>query len=213
MLQRPTIERPVDGSWRVLFWCWWSSAPTCPGRSVKIRIIDFLCVHEHRPALAVWCVHEQRPTGRICLPDRPTERQGYAQIPQARPTTAQKERGQCGARVARYLGPNTPAALRTGRGSPFRFLCSRFALCVDFVFTEARGYGWSLGFVGAVRTAAGDGGSQENPFVMNGARRGAPGAGAFGAFRPPPPPGSQFTPRRFFHTNIARRSKKQPIGT
>ena len=31
---------------------------------------------------------------------------------------------------------------------------------------------------------------------MNGARRGAPGAGAFGAFRPPPPPGSQFTPSR-----------------
>ena len=32
---------------------------------------------------------------------------------------------------------------------------------------------------------------------MNGARRGAPGAGAFGAFRPPPPPGSQFTTSRF----------------
>ena len=46
VLQRPTIERPVDGSWRVLFRCWWSP-PTCPGRSVKIRIA-FLCVHEHR---------------------------------------------------------------------------------------------------------------------------------------------------------------------
>ena len=43
MLQRPTIERPVDGSWRVLFRCWWS-APICPGRSVIIRI-DFFCVH------------------------------------------------------------------------------------------------------------------------------------------------------------------------
>ena len=41
-LQRPTTERPVDGSWRVLFRCWWS-APTCPGRSVKIRIDLFLC--------------------------------------------------------------------------------------------------------------------------------------------------------------------------
>ena len=27
VLQRPTIERSVDGSWRVLFRCWWS-APT-----------------------------------------------------------------------------------------------------------------------------------------------------------------------------------------
>ena len=32
---------------------------------------------------------------------------------------------------------------------------------------------------------------------MNGARRGAPGAGAFGAFRPPPPPGSQFIQMKF----------------
>ena len=103
---------PVDGSWRVLFRCWWS-APTCPGRSVKIRI-DFCCVHEHRRWPSVWCVHEQRPTGEIRFPDRPTERPGYAQIARARPTTAQKERGPYGARVARYLGPNTPAALRTG---------------------------------------------------------------------------------------------------
>ena len=42
VLQRPTIERPVGGSWRVLFRCWWS-APTCPGRSVKIRIETKLC--------------------------------------------------------------------------------------------------------------------------------------------------------------------------
>ena len=42
VLQQPTTERPVDGSWRVLFRCLWA-APTCPGRSVKIRI-DFLCV-------------------------------------------------------------------------------------------------------------------------------------------------------------------------
>ena len=34
---------------------------------------------------------------------------------------------------------------------------------------------------------------------MNGARRGASGAGAFGAFRPPPPRGSQFIPSRFLH--------------
>ena len=41
VLQRPTIERPVDRSWRVLFRCWWS-APTCPGRSVKFELL-FLC--------------------------------------------------------------------------------------------------------------------------------------------------------------------------
>ena len=35
--------RPVEP--QVLFMCWWS-APTCPGRSVKIRIGKF-CVHEH----------------------------------------------------------------------------------------------------------------------------------------------------------------------
>ena len=41
---------------------------------------------------------------------------------------------------------------------------------------------------------------------MNGARRGAPGAGAFGNFRPPPPPGSQFTTSRlcfYFYTHIS----------
>ena len=35
-----------------------------------------------------WCVHEQRPTGKIRLPDRPTERPGNAQTARARPTTA-----------------------------------------------------------------------------------------------------------------------------
>ena len=79
VLQRPTIERPVDGSWRVLIRCRWS-APTCPGRSVKNRIVFCVCVCSRTPALAVWCVHEQRPTGEIRLPDRPTERPGYAQI-------------------------------------------------------------------------------------------------------------------------------------
>ena len=55
----------------------------------------------------------------------------------------------------------------------------------------------------ALCTGAGDSGPQENPFVVNGARRGAPGAGAFGAFRPPPPPGSQFATSRFrFYTHI-----------
>ena len=45
-------------------------------------------------------------------------------------------------------------------------------------------------------------GFRGKPFAMNGARRGAPGAGAFGAFRPPPPPGSQFIPSRFLHTHF-----------
>ena len=42
---------------------------------------------------------------------------------------------------------------------------------------------------------------------MNGARRGAPWAGAFGALRPPPPPGSQFTPSSFFYTQISMAAK------
>ena len=47
-------------------------------------------------------------------------------------------------------------------------------------------------------------GFREKPCAMNGARRRAPGAGAFGAFRPSPPPGSQFTTSRFcFYTHIS----------
>ena len=89
VLQRPTIERSVDGSWRVLFMCWWSTPTHAQvDQSVKLRI-GFFYVHEHRrwPS-GVWCVHEQRPTGEIRLPDRPTERPDYAQLPRARPTTA-----------------------------------------------------------------------------------------------------------------------------
>ena len=71
VLQRPTIERPVDGSWRVLFRCWWS-AFTCPGRSVKIRI-EKKCVHEHRR----WpsgVFMNNAPLGRSVFPtDRPIE--------------------------------------------------------------------------------------------------------------------------------------------
>ena len=72
VLQRPTIERPVDGSWRVLFRCWWSTTPTCPGRSVKIRI-GKKCVHEHRR----WpsgVFMNNAPLGRsIFLTDRPND--------------------------------------------------------------------------------------------------------------------------------------------
>ena len=73
----------------MLFGCGWS-VPTCPGRSVKIRIA-FCFVHEHRRwPRGVFMIHEHRPTGEVELPGRPTERPGYAQTARARPTTTQK---------------------------------------------------------------------------------------------------------------------------
>ena len=82
VLWRSPIERSFDGSWRVLFRCGWS-APTCPGRSVKILIGFFVFMNKgpasalrfnyyRLPALAAWCVHEHRPTGEA-RPSRPTD--------------------------------------------------------------------------------------------------------------------------------------------
>ena len=103
-------------------------------------------------------------------------------------------------------------------GGKFMFYGPIQTLIVDWECSDRglwRSVGWSLGLTaGSVRTtlqqrgkADDSGSSQENPFVMNGARRGAPGADAFGAFRPPPPPPS--TPRlavyskSFFNTQIS----------
>ena len=72
VLQRPTIERPVDGSWRVLFRWWWS-ASACPDRSVEIRIV-FFCVHERRR----WpsgVFMNNAPLGRsVFLTDQPNDK-------------------------------------------------------------------------------------------------------------------------------------------
>ena len=80
-----------------------------PGRSVKIRI-GFCCVYEHHRRPSGVFMNNAQLGRSAFLTDRPNDQAGYAQIARARPTTAPKERGPRGARVARYLGPNTPAA-------------------------------------------------------------------------------------------------------
>ena len=82
------------------------------------------------------------------------------------------------------------------------FFRSNFSISADFALLTALGAFCCCALYAQQRGVA-DSGTQENPFVMNGARRGALGAGAFGDFRPPPPPGSKFTPSRFFYTHIS----------
>ena len=54
------------------------------------------------------------PTGEVGLPERPTKRPGYTQIPPAR------QRSPRGARVARYLTPTAPPAFVTAQEAPFK---------------------------------------------------------------------------------------------
>ena len=77
---------------------------------MKIRIV--FCVFMNTGVGRVVCSSTPPhwgQTGEVGIPDRPTERPGYAQIARARPTTTQGPAR--GAQIAHYLGPNAPPAV------------------------------------------------------------------------------------------------------